>query len=172
MERMPNTQNSSRTRARVIPLPRAIDSEPGVGFGPHLTFDGSGCPPRRLDRLESIYDFLHHFPDVIGMTRIMPPYVLRYADRGLAGFVLIAESHVTVHTYPSAGRVMVDVFSCRAFDVERAVAEVRALFTPDRVEWKLLDRGREFPRSIAGSRDVVLRERRAMARAMGLEASR
>jgi S-adenosylmethionine decarboxylase len=163
---------AARRQAPVIPLQRALDDACGVGFGPHLTFDGSRCPVRRLDRFEALYDFLHHFPDRIGMTRIMPPYVLRQADGGLAGFVLIAESHVSVHTFPAARRVMVDVFSCRSFDVEIAVAELKSLFCPARVEWKLLDRGHEFPRSIAGSRQVVLRERRAVARAMGLEASR
>jgi hypothetical protein len=40
------------------------------------------------------------------------------------------------------------------------------------VEWKLLDRGREFPKHIAASRAIVARDRRLVARELGLEASR
>jgi hypothetical protein len=43
---------------------------------------------------------------------------------------------------------------------------------PGRVEWKLFDRGREFPKSIGQSRTTVLQDRWEVARNLGLEVSR
>jgi S-adenosylmethionine decarboxylase len=149
----------------------------GVGFGPHLVFHGFRCPASRLDDLGHLYRLLDELPERIHMTKIMPPYVLRHdarggAEKGFSGFVLIAQSHISIHTFPSRGLVSVDVFSCEVFDVEDAIAELRRSFRPRRIEWQLLDRGSEFPRGIAGSRAVVGQERRRVASALGLEALR
>jgi len=149
----------------------------GLGFGPHLVFDAFDCPVRRLDDLASIYRLLDRLPEQIRMNKIMPPYVFRHAGpleatEGLSGFVLIAESHVSIHTFPARGYVNVDIFSCENFDVEDALGILRHEFLPKRVEWKLLDRGREFPKHLARSRALVAKERSVLARGSGLEASR
>ena len=148
-----------------------------VGFGPHLVFDGSGCPVSRLDDLSRLYTLLERLPDRIHMTKIMPPYVFRHgspgsAEEGLSGFVLIAESHISMHTFPFRRFVNVDIFSCEDFDVEDTLHALREEFQPQSVEWKLLDRGREFPKHLARSRAVVAHDRRTVARSLGLEALR
>jgi S-adenosylmethionine decarboxylase len=148
-----------------------------LGFGPHLVFDGFGCPASRLGDLDALYGLLDSLPEQIRMTKIMPPYVFRHGtsgDRGegISGFVLIAESHISVHTFPSRSYVNVDVFSCENFDVEDALAAIKRAFAPRRVAWKLLDRGREFPKHVGQSRALVERDRRLVARGIGLEASR
>jgi S-adenosylmethionine decarboxylase len=147
-----------------------------LGFGPHLVFDGFGCPRARLEDLTGLYRLLDGLPDRIRMTKIMPPYVFRHGlpqdpAGGVSGFVLIAESHISLHTFPGRGYVNADVFSCETFDVRDALAALREAFTPARVEWKLLDRGREFPKRIAASRDIVANDRRVVTRGLGLEAS-
>ncbi len=148
-----------------------------TGFGPHLIYDGYGCPSPRLEDLQGLYRLLDELPDRIHMTKIMPPYVFRHGVRdgsqGLSGFVLIAESHISVHTFPARRFVNVDVFSCNAIDVEETLRALRDLFTPKRVDWKLLDRGLEFPKNIGDTRALVERDRRQVAaRAMGLGVAR
>jgi S-adenosylmethionine decarboxylase len=156
--------------------PDPAESAPRLGFGPHLVYDGDGCPGSRLEDLDGLYRLLDSLPERIRMTRIMPPYVFRHrsarGDQGYSGFVLIAESHISIHAFPSRRHVNVDIFSCAPFDVETALAELRQRFRPRRVEWKLLDRGREFPKHIAGSRAIVERDRRLVARGLGLEVPR
>jgi S-adenosylmethionine decarboxylase len=147
-----------------------------LGFGPHLVFDGHGCPATRLGSVGALYSILDGLPERIGMTKIMPPYVFRHgvtggATEGVSGFVLIAESHISVHTFPARRFVSVDIFSCENFDVEDALGALRGAFAPRRVDWKLLDRGREFPKRIGASRAIVARDRHAVARSVGLEAS-
>ena len=97
-----------------------------IGFGPHLMLDGYGCDKKKLQDLNLIYRILDELPSRIGMTKIMPPYVFRHGDPadkayGVSGFVLIAESHISVHTFPQRRFLNVDVFSCEPFDVENAV---------------------------------------------------
>ena len=147
-----------------------------IGFGPHLVFDGAGCPIRRLTDLGPLYRVLDSLPDQIRMTKIMPPYVFRHGAagtaEGLSGFVLIAESHITIHTFPQQACVNVDIFSCCEFDVEQALAQLRRAFAPRRAEWKLLDRGTEFPKRVGAVRSLVERDRRVVARGLGLEVPR
>ena len=153
------------------------DGRCGMGFGPHLVFHGLRCPASRLEDMDRLYRLLDSLPDRIHMTKIMPPYVLRHTDAagavtGYSGFVLIAQSHITVHTFPPRGLVSADIFSCENFDVEDALRALKETFRPQKVDWQLLDRGSEFPRDIAGSRALVEQERRRVASALGLEVLR
>ena len=130
-------------------LARARDA-----FGLHLTLDGHGCSREVLLDQAAIYQFLNETPGAIGMTRIMAPLVIVYhpppgeppEDWGVRGAVLIAESHITVHTYPDQGRLHLDIFSCKVFDVSQVTARVVEHFHPARIDPQLLQRGLEFPR--------------------------
>jgi S-adenosylmethionine decarboxylase len=141
--------------------------KPAIGFGLHLTLDGYGCNQEQLANLEAIYEFLDHCPDLIQMTKIMPPYVFKYHGRvpedwGVSGFVLIAESHISIHTFPERGYLSLDIFSCKDFDYNQAVAYVTQVFSPARHEINLLDRGLEFPREVRKVEGLLRREREQM----------
>ena len=74
-----------------------------------------------------------HIPTTLGMTKITEPKVLTYVgsvpeDWGLSGFVIIAESHISVHTFPSRNYINVDIFSCKEFDSEKALEDVKRIF--------------------------------------------
>ena len=115
----------------------------------HLVIDGYGGEPESLVNEDLIYDFLADYPGRIGMTRIAPPQVYTYRGRkpedwGLSGFVLIAESHITVHTFPERGYVNVDIFSCKWFDADAALPVVKRMFGLSEVEARVLERGLEY----------------------------
>ena len=146
-------------------------------FGPHLALDCYQCDQALLEDLSLVYETLDECPDHIGMTKIMPPYVFRHdapggAEFGFSGFVLIAQSHISLHTFPDRGLMGADIFSCTTFDVEEAIVALKQTFQPQRVDWQILDRGSEFPRDIAGSRAEAGQERRRLATALELEAMR
>ncbi len=142
-------------------------NNPVPGFGLHLTLDGYGCSYERLTNLDAIYQFLDHCPDVIHMTKIMPPYVFKYhgkvpEDWGLSGFVLIAESHISIHTFPDRAYLSLDIFSCKDFDYQQAMAYATELFGITRHEMNLLDRGLEFPRKVRSVERILRQERDQM----------
>ncbi|MGB9712448.1 MAG: adenosylmethionine decarboxylase [Dissulfurimicrobium sp.] len=137
------------------------------GFGQHLMMDGYGCDQEKLKDLDGIYDFLSRYPEEINMTKIMPPYVFKYSglipeDWGISGFVLIAESHISIHTFPEKLYLSLDIFSCKAFDTQGAIKYITNLFDIKKVEIKLLDRGLEFPKVIRKVHDFVRAERTGM----------
>ena len=138
--------------------------KPAVGFGLHLTLDGYECSYERLTNLDAIYEFLDTCPDMIHMTKIMPPYAFKYHgkvedDWGLSGFVLIAESHISIHTFPEKGYASVDIFSCKEFDAESASDIIASKFEAKTYERNFMMRGRHFPKDIARSRQIVELER-------------
>ena len=92
--------------------------------------------------------FLDEYPDHLGMNKISKPTVLKYAapqeeDSGLSGFVVIAESHISVHTFPERNYVNIDIFSCRAFDSERTLEDIKRIFGLQRVKSWVVERGLE-----------------------------
>lgn len=139
------------------------------GYGPHLMVDGDGCDKERLTDLNLVYRVLEELPARIGMTKIMPPYVFKYTglkpeDWGLSGFVLIAESHVSIHTYPEKSAVSVDIFSCKSFDTEFATEYLRSAFAMGKTEVQVVDRGTEFPKELGASASIVRAQRRRVGR--------
>ena len=112
----------------------------------HLVIDGYGGDPEKMWDVELVRSFLTDFPAALGMTRLCEPQVLAYngpkpEDSGVSGFVVIAESHISIHTFPYRDYVNIDVFSCKAFDNERILREVKELFSMTEVTTWLLDRG-------------------------------
>jgi S-adenosylmethionine decarboxylase len=97
----------------------------------HLVVDGFVDEASRISELDSIFDLLQRLPGVIGMTMITQPYVFRYhgvvpEDWGITGVVIIAESHISIHTFPARRRFHLDVFSCKPFDAVQAVGLIEA----------------------------------------------
>ena len=114
----------------------------------HLLIDGYGADPERLWDQSFLRNFLDEYPVRMGMTKITDPKVLRYnapveSDSGITGFVVIAESHISVHTFPHRRYVNIDIFSCKSFDSEKALREVQDIFGLQRVKSWLVDRGLE-----------------------------
>jgi len=146
-----------------------MDSEKvEYGFGQHLILDGYGCNREKLMDLDFIYNFLSEYPSQINMTKIMPPYVFKYyapvpEDWGISGFVIIAESHISIHTFPEKLYMSVDIFSCKPFDGNKAIEDISRLFEVQKSEIRFLDRGHEFPRSIRAVERFIRTERNQLA---------
>jgi S-adenosylmethionine decarboxylase len=72
-------------------------------------------------------------------------------DSGISGFVIIAESHISVHTFPRKSYVNIDIFSCQSFDKDAALARAKALFDLEEVQTWVLDRGLEWLNARSGA---------------------
>ena len=115
----------------------------------HLVIDGYGGDIDKMWDEDLIRDFLYHYPESLNMTRITEPNVLRYdapksEDSGISGFVIIAESNISIHTFPRKDYINIDIFSCRPFDHERALEDVKDLFALAEVKTWILHRGLEW----------------------------
>ena len=120
-------------------------------FGPHLTLDLIGCPVEKLADYNLHFDYLKRLPELIEMTPITQPYVFPYSglvpeDKGITGIVIIAESHLSIHSFEQKGHTFIDIFSCKPFDVEKAVKLTLEIFQPTSYEMNIVERGKSFPR--------------------------
>ena len=115
----------------------------------HLVIDGFGGNTSKMWDEQLVRQFLTDYPESLGMTRITEPRVLVYdapkpEDSGVTGFVIIAESHISIHTFPRKSYVNIDIFSCRAFDYDRALEDAKGLFDLADTQTWLLERGVEW----------------------------
>ena len=90
------------------------------GEGSQLIIDAFECN-QKLESIEAIEKFLLDIADDIDMTPISEPKVINHKaekeeDSGITGFLIIAESHISIHTYPKKKFASIDIFSCKEFD--------------------------------------------------------
>jgi S-adenosylmethionine decarboxylase len=62
--------------------------------------------------------------------------------RGITGVALLAESHISIHTWPEAGYAALDLFMCgRASDPSKALAALKKALGPQTVQVRRFRRG-------------------------------
>ena len=70
----------------------------------------------------------------------------QFAPQGVTGTVLLAESHLAIHTWPECGFVTVDVYVCNLTTDNTAKAEqvfhaIKAVLRPARARFQAIHRG-------------------------------
>lgn len=88
-------------------------------LGTHWIADAEGCAPERLTQ-ERVVAALTEIPKCLGLTIVSPPQVHFDPKGGIAGIVLLAESHFSIHCVPNLTALHVDLFSCREFSTTAA----------------------------------------------------
>jgi len=117
----------------------------------HLVFDGYGGDPDKLASESVLYELLKELPRAMSMKCISYPTVQHYAggakpeDGGLSALVMIAESHLSFHTFPARGMVWGDLFSCKEFDCAAALRMVTIAFGLEQLRSLGIIRGLERP---------------------------
>jgi S-adenosylmethionine decarboxylase len=66
---------------------------------------------------------------------------------GITGFVLISESHISIHTFADRGFFTMDVYSCRNFEdqIPTVLKYVNSVFPYEHYEIHTVKRGLEYP---------------------------
>lgn len=80
-------------------------------LGTHILADLYGCDPAVLDDVEKIAACMAEAARRCGAT-IVSQCFHRYSPQGVSGVVVIAESHLAIHTWPEHGYAAVDLFTC------------------------------------------------------------
>lgn len=123
-------------------------------FGMHLMLDAYGVSRKPLDDMKLIYNFLYTLPAKIDMTMLTTPLVAN-ADLtasgkdpgGISGFVMINESHISIHTFPDKGFFSMDLYSCSNFEeeVDNLLKFIKETFPFTSHELQIVKRGTRYP---------------------------
>lgn len=109
------------------------------GLGRHVLVDFHGAA--RLRDGAAAAPVLRRAARAAG-ARVLRVATHDFGDRaGFTGVALLAESHLTIHTWPEHGLAAIDIFMCGACDPMRALPALRAHFRPGREAVTVLARG-------------------------------
>lgn len=121
-------------------------------FGEHLTIDGYGGDCALLDSRDVVYECLNTLPEMLGMHKMSEPQVYHSDGNdikdpgGWTGVVIIAESHISVHTFAKRGFVSIDVYTCKEdMDNDFIIKFFTEKFALKDVETNFLKRGTRYP---------------------------
>jgi S-adenosylmethionine decarboxylase len=110
-------------------------------LGKHALVDLYGCDPRELDDRAFVESVLVDTATALHCT-IVDRCFHKFSPQGVTGVVVIAESHISVHTWPEHGYAAVDMFTCGdPSGIEQMALMLKAKFRAPRVGSQILDRG-------------------------------
>jgi S-adenosylmethionine decarboxylase len=96
-------------------------------LGHHLLVEFSGCDAVSLADLERVTDAMLQAAAASGATVVTHSFH-HFSPYGVSGAVIIAESHLAIHTWPEHGFAAVDFFSCGGVDMDCGMAVLKAAF--------------------------------------------
>lgn len=114
--------------------------------------DGYGADPELLTDVEGLRQILESVPVSMGMHKISEPVVVEVGPMnhkdpgGVSGFVLIAESHMSLHTFPKRGFITIDVYTCQdEIDSQKLTALFVDAFKLQSHDMCTVNRGTRYP---------------------------
>jgi S-adenosylmethionine decarboxylase len=121
-------------------------------FGEHVTLDGYNGDFDLLNSEEVVTKALKEMPNEMGMTILGGPVVYfapgndKKDPGGWSGFVVIEESHISIHTFPARGFISADVYTCQnGLDQEKVIQFFRNRFGIKDEEVNFIKRGTRYP---------------------------
>jgi S-adenosylmethionine decarboxylase len=110
--------------------------------GVHLIIDLHGA--QRLDDIEHIETTLRRCVEAARAT-LLHIHLHHFQPNGVSGVAVLAESHISIHTWPDAGYAALDVFMCGVADPDACIPVLREAFSAKRVGVNEILRGHSVP---------------------------
>ena len=104
----------------------------GLKFaGTHLIIDLWGASG--LDNLALVDGAMRQAVEAVGATLLRLDLHHFEPNGGVSGVALLAESHISIHTWPETGFAAIDIFVCGTCDAYLSVPVFKAAFRPDHI---------------------------------------
>jgi S-adenosylmethionine decarboxylase len=117
-----------------------IEKDGIICAGSHLIIDLYDA--ERLDDLDHISETLKLCVDAAGATLLHMHLHPFEPNGGISGVAVLAESHISIHSWPERSYAALDVFMCGEAEPERCIEVLRKAFRPKRIAVQELLRGK------------------------------
>jgi S-adenosylmethionine decarboxylase len=108
--------------------------------GVHLIVDLHGA--ERLNDIDHIEATLRHCVEAARAT-LLHIHLHHFQPNGVSGVAVLAESHISIHTWPEARYAALDVFMCGTADPDACIPVLREAFSATRVGVSEILRGQD-----------------------------
>ena len=116
---------------------------PSTGLGHQFIADIYGCGADISD--PSVVRKVALEAAEIGNATLIKEVTHEFSPHGLSCVLVIAESHIALHTWPEHGYVAVDIFTCDlSVDGEKIIDFIQSELGAERVTVQMLNRGKEY----------------------------
>lgn len=123
-----------------------------INFGEHLMLDCYGADKDLLNSKELVLKVLRELPEKLNMHLLSEPEVF-YAEEhgekdpgGWSGFVVIMESHISIHTFVGREFLSADVYTCKnGMNCDFIVNYFKEAFKAKDIETNFVKRGTKYP---------------------------
>jgi S-adenosylmethionine decarboxylase len=108
--------------------------------GTHVLLDFWGA--QNLTDIQFIETALNEAARACGAT-VLETRLHQFGEGGgITGVALLAESHISIHTWPETGYAALDIFLCGQCDSQNAIEPLKKSFAPSSTKITSVDRGR------------------------------
>lgn len=100
------------------------------------------CDYDKMEDLDYIKNVMHKLSEILGTT-IKKEAFHQFSPYGISGVLIIAESHLTIHTWPEYKYAGIDLFTCsKKLNIEEAVKFLCESLNTTKYEIKEINRGK------------------------------
>ncbi len=112
-------------------------------LGRHIILELHGVNKELLNNKEYLENLLIEAARVAG-GRILGSFFHEFNPQGVTGIVAIAESHLSIHTWPEFRYAAIDIFTCRGIDPRKAADLIIDKLRPEKYFTIFLSRGEPY----------------------------
>ncbi len=114
--------------------------------GYHLMMELYGCDQEKINSRSYLHNLVKSAVKEAGLTNLGSRFH-QFQPHGVTGFTLLAQSHISFHTWPEFGYLVLDIFTCGdQSQADRLADHFLEKLQPARVNTHVVRKGYKYPR--------------------------
>lgn len=114
--------------------------------GYHLMMELYGCDQEKINSRRYLQNLVKAAVKEAGLTNL-GSRLHQFQPCGVTGFILLAQSHISFHTWPEFGYLVLDIFTCGDQNqADQLATHILGNLQPARVNTQVVRKGYQYPR--------------------------
>ncbi|MBW1992739.1 MAG: adenosylmethionine decarboxylase [Deltaproteobacteria bacterium] len=114
--------------------------------GYHLMLELYGCDQDKINSRKFLHKLVKSAVKIAGLTNLGSRFH-QFEPQGVTGFTLLAQSHISLHTWPEFGYLVLDIFTCGDHQqADLLASHILKRLRPQRVSSQVVRKGFKYPR--------------------------